>query len=38
MYAARARGVLAAGETAASDEELARLSDRAGREQGPAER
>jgi hypothetical protein len=33
----RAREVLAAGEAAVSDEELARLSDQAGREQGPAE-
>jgi hypothetical protein len=34
---ARAREVLAAREDAVSDEELARLSEEAGREQGPAE-
>jgi transcriptional/translational regulatory protein YebC/TACO1 len=33
----RAREVLAANEHAVSDEELARLSEQAGREQGPAE-
>jgi hypothetical protein len=33
----RAREVLAAREGAVSDEELARLSEQAGREQGPAE-
>ena len=33
----RAREVLAANEDAVSDEELGRLSEQAGREQGPAE-
>ena len=33
----RAREVLAAAETSVSDEELERLSEQAGREQGPAE-